>query len=107
MNAMEVFFLIIFAVSGIIGVRMVFKRGLVGSMMGGKLEKTYGEVCFSSHAMVTHTFKVHRLIKKSQPTIALEYRQRTFGGGKIIPLQLSKSEATKLSELLRQAANEI
>lgn len=107
MNGMEFFFLIVFLSLVIVGIKMVAKQGFIGSMLGGNIEKTYGEVSFSSHSGVSHSFKVHRLIKHSSPQIALEYRQSTIGGGQMIPLKLTKNEAVKLSALLGEAANEL
>ena len=107
MNEMEIFFLAVILIIVAIAIWMIFKRGLLGSMLGGEVEKTYGEVYFSSHGMVSHVFKVHRLIKDASPIIALEYRQGTSGGFQMIPLRLTKNEASKLAALLNEAANEI
>lgn len=107
MNEMEIFFLAVFAVLCAIGIRMVIKNGLIGSMLGGKIDKTYGEIYCSLNGMASHRFQVHRLNRDNQSEIALVYKQGTVGGGKMIPVKLTKSEASKLSRLLSEAANEI
>jgi len=107
MNGLEIFFLVIVLVPIVMAIRLVSKRGIMGSLLGGTIEKTYGEVGLSSHGMVSHTFKIHRLIIDDSPQIAFVYRQGSFGGGKLFPLKLTKNEAKTLANLLTEATNEI
>jgi hypothetical protein len=106
-NPMELFFAIVVSLLLIAAARMIFKRGLIGAILGGSIEKTYGDFYSSKTGMVTHRFKVHRVIKKNSPHVVIEYRQGSFGSGKLIPIELSKQDAEKLADFLKAAADEI
>ena len=107
MNPVELFFAIVVSLLLLAAANMIFKRGFIGAILGGSIEKTYGDFYSSKTGMVTHRYKIHRVMKKNSPYVVIEYRQGSFGSGKLIPIELSKQDAEKLSEFLKAAADEI
>lgn len=107
MNVIEGIFLIAALIAVVAAIRLVLKKGIVGSLYKGDLVETFGEIHFVYPKSVTHKFKVHKLVADGDASVALEYSARTFGSSNLIPMKLTKSETLQLAKLLEKAASEL
>lgn len=84
-----------------------FKAGsFTGAMLGGTVRETLGELTLASGSASSQVLKVHILTAKGsdEPFIGLAIVSKAPLGASMVPIKLSRSQATELSGLLQQAS---
>lgn len=99
--------LIFLAIVAFIAIYLIKKRGLVGAMIGGKVEKTYGEVAGTAMKLLSAKIKVHKLNKKGKSKVVVEFVATSPASWQSMPIELDKNQVSKLRGYLENAENEI
>jgi hypothetical protein len=84
----------------------VLTKGLKGSLFGGRIEKTYGEVKLESKSTIGGNLKVHRINAGGNHLIGIEIVKKSPLGFQMVPALLTSSQAKELVLLLERATNE-
>ncbi len=104
---MEIVFILFLAAALGIAAYLIKTKGFVGAMLGGKVEKTYGEVYSDGSRTGNAIIKIHRINKKDTPKAVIEYSFSSVGAFQSTPIELNKSELLKLQKYINELASEI
>ena len=104
---MEILFtVIVLAFMGLVFLAILTKKGK-GLFFGGELVQTVGDKVGGRRGIVNANVKVHVIKTKLPPPntyqIGLELGQPTFTSTRTAPITLSKREARRLIEMLKEA----
>lgn len=82
----------------------VYRRGsLKGAAFDARISSTVGEVLAHGRQSLKQKLLVHRLDRDGQFLVGVELRAEMDG---MLPIVLTRSEASRLAALLRQASSE-
>ena len=102
----EVVFLVLFiGTLSFFAYRIFRYKGFKGAMFGGEIVRTVGEVEGRNQGPMSCLLKVHvlRTFENPEPVIGVEFVAKSFASYQMMPLSLSRAEATKLASLLTDA----
>ena len=80
--------------------RAISNGGFRGMILGGRIDKTVGEIPLQNRGPGKHVLRVHR---PQNGNVAVEITSKAALGFHMTGFNLPKSDASKLAELLRDA----
>ena len=104
-NPEYLFFAVFAAFAGYFLYQMATK-GFKGTMFGGRINKTYGEIELEKQSIMSGKLRVHRVESKTGSKIGIEVVHKSMLSFQMVPATLGKDEARRLIQLLTQATNE-
>ena len=107
MNILEQNWLLIIPAAMLIGfVWRYFRYGsIAGSLLGGQITSTIGEIQLHSSFVRSKAIKVQKYEKSGDAMVSISIISRAALGASIMPIALSKDQARELAKLLENAAS--
>lgn len=96
-------FFFVFAAIFAYVVYQIATNGFKGSVLGGKIVRTAGEVQ-DSRAVGTNKLRVHVVDRDGERLVGIEFSQFAFLSYSMTGLSISRSDAKRLADLIRDAA---
>ena len=83
------------------------RYGFRGSMFGGKIRGTFGEIPLSPLNGPSGVLRVHKIVRKGKPHIGIEIVQKTILSYDLTPFTISAADTVALIKLLEQAMQKL